>query len=341
MSLDQVLARGESCALTVVAGFPVGSQRLMLAIDAIDRQINRPSASAILEITLDKKLSIERIHERDASAIDYVFEDGWHGLLLRDGIEQVTSDGVTFTSIPVGEKGSTRRLARSGGVVYACGTAADEVDGFIGCLDAKHAWRHLTAMSDGYERGTFEAMHFPTPAEGYAVGSWGALFRGNAKGFTAVPLPDLAFSVDGDPKHRHSLRGVHVRADGTVLLAGRDFAGVYADGAVTKLGGDKRYVDACAEYRGVEYWALENGMAERLEIATRTDNTLTTVFAGGKQKRHRPQYARGRITVRDDLMIVTHLDRIHIFDGKAWTSLKLQPEPSQLVKRIPVGMKPV
>ncbi len=342
--LDGVLARGR-LSFTTIAAVPAGKDRVMLAVDALDDEEDRPSASAILGITLGKQLSIERIHERDTSAIDYAFEDGWHGLLRRDGIDQIDGKSVTFSKIPLGAKGAVTQLARSGSTVYACGTAADGIDGFIGCLDTKQQWSHVATMSEGYTAGTFQAMHFPTPEKGYAVGSWGAMFSGNANGFAAVTLPDLAFSTDGkDPTRRHSLRGVHARADGTALLAGRDFAGVYADGKVTKVGGDDRYVDAVAEYRGVEYWAIENRMVDRLEIATRKGNTLTTVFATGKYKPlryRRLPHAGIRITVRDDLMIVTNLDRIHLFDGGAWTSLKLQPDTSQLVKRVPVGMKPV
>ncbi|MFN0250585.1 MAG: hypothetical protein ACKV2T_27140 [Kofleriaceae bacterium] len=32
--------------------------------------------------------------------------------------------------------------------------------------------------------------------------------------------------------------------------------------------------------------------------------------------------------MRDDLMIVTNIDRIHIFDGSAWTQFTLQPDDS-------------
>jgi len=345
--LDPVLARG-ALSLTTIAAFPAGKDRLMLAIDALDKAEDKPSASAILGITLGKKLSIERLHETDVSAIDYAYEDGWHGLLRRDGIDQISGEATTFTKVPLGEKGALTRLARSGGTVYACGRAADGVDGFIGCVDGTQ-WKHVAAMSEGYTPGTFEALHFPTPARGYAVGSWGALFTGNAQGFAPVKLPDLAFSTDGqDATRRHSMRAVHAKADGTVLLAGRGFAAIYANGTVTKVGGDhavrNRYVDSVAEYRGVEYWAMENRMADRLELATHEDTELTPVFATGKYKPinyRREPHAGARITVRDDLMVVTNIDRIHIFDGATWTSLKLQPDPAQLVKRIPTGMKPV
>ena len=41
----------------------------------------------------------------------------------------------------------------------------------------------------------------------------------------------------------------------------------------------------------------------------------------------------------DDLLVVTNKDRIHVYDGKRWSQLAIQPDVKKLVKRLPTAMR--
>jgi len=330
-------------SFTTIAAYPTTTDRLFLAVDAIDESDLAFQASAILEITLGKKLGIELVYATGVSAADYVHEDGWHGLLLRDGIAQIVDGTATVTPIgDLGEKGHVSRLARANGTVFACGTHEGGIDGFIGKVDGKK-FAMIAKCSDAYEPGNFKALHVGTSGRVYVGGSWGAFFVGDASGFKPADLPETAFATTPDDlTRRHELLSIFEKADGTVMIGCRDIGAIYANNAVTKLGGvDRMHVRAVAEHGGIEYWAVDDRMRDVVGLYKRKDKKLSqSVAAKQKPIWHRKLPDAGiRTVVAAGKMAVTNGDRIHLHDGAAWSQLKIQPDVAALVKRVPAGMK--
>jgi hypothetical protein len=337
--LARVLARPTHSFLTIAA-VPAGANKLFLAVDAIVNTNLEFQASAILEITLGKKLGIELVYETDVSAADYVYEAGWHGLALRTGIAQIVDGVATVTPVGgLGEKGSVKRIARSGDV-FACGVDADG-DGFVGKVSGER-FEVITKCTEHYERSDFTVLHAGASGKVYVGGSWGAFFVGDATGFKPA-VDGVAFMTEKkDPRQRHTIASIHEKADGSVMIGCRDRAALYRNNEVMRLDGvENMWVYAVAEHAGKEYWIVEDGMRDVIGLYTRQDAKLSPSLSA---KHKRVNYrelppAVMRAAVVDGVMAIAAKDRVHLFDGETWSQLKIQPDVDALVKRVPAGMK--
>jgi len=325
-------------SLTTIAAFPAADNRLMLALDAIDDSSEEFQASCILEIELSKALAVTVVYESDVSAADYLYEDGWHGLLLRNGVVELQDGNATITPFKGKADACLSSIARLGKTTLVCGTGDDGIDGFVAKVDKKR----LTVIgrtSKDYEPNPLEVLRVGKHA--YAGGNWGALLVGDASGFKSVKLPATTFAISpNDPRMRHPVLALHEKSDGSVMIGCRDMAALYAHGKATRLTGmdDGMHVYAVAEYRGDEYWGVES--RDRIVLFGRSGTKLTPKLKAKFKPIHyrRLPHAHVRINVREDRMAVTTIDRVHLFDGKAWSQLKVSPDVNQLVKRLSNAM---
>lgn len=102
-----------------IDAFPAGEDRLFLAVEAIEPQLHGKSASAILAVTLGKKLTFEVLHASARSAHDYLYDEAsdTHLLLQGGGLLRVRAGVESFT--PLAQP--LDRIALAGDVVVACG----------------------------------------------------------------------------------------------------------------------------------------------------------------------------------------------------------------------------
>ena len=156
------------------------------------------------------------------------------------------------------------------------------------------------------------------------------LFRGDAKKLTPVPLHG-----------NHLVYALHENPTGELMVGCRDSAELVRPGGAETLTGAAPYMQGVTVFRDTESWMGHDGDT-RMTLFRRTGTKLAKKYAA---KHHYVGYrvhhgtVDSAMTSTDDLLVVTNKDRIHLFDGKKWTQLGLEPNVKKLVKRLPTAMK--
>ena len=164
---------------------------------------------------------------------------------------------------------------------------------------------------------TLQAMHFPRPDFGYAVGDFGTYLQGNGTRFLAIE------HGGGEP-----IRAVHVKADGSVLLACTDGIGMIAVGdEMIRAQGTTADFCSVTEFEGVEYWGDDD-----YGIYTRTGTEFSPKF--------NTSYAFN-MNVANGLLTINAGYSVYVFDGKNWLQLKVNPDVTNLIERVPLDFIPL
>lgn len=302
-----------------IDAYPVGDDRLVVAIEAIDKT---RAASAIVAVTLGKQPAFEVLHVSPRSAHDYLYDEATdtHILLQGGGVLRLRAGIATFTPIDH----ALDRIALAGTMLLAVG-----------------ATKAFTIADDGTLAPISIDTEFEIPAIAatstriYAGTRAGVLFAGDRKALQAVAR------AEGRPL-LHIL-ALQPTPDGAVLIGARDSAAHFANGALTRLALDPHAtwtravcVDGTAELYAVEHWRSDEVMLHH-----RSGTTLPPI-AKAKFKPIRSRrlpHASTRMHARAGTLVVSINEAIHVRSGHTWRTLKLAPS-AKLLAYTPATMKP-
>jgi len=267
-------------------------------------------------------VSIERstlattvVYESNEPMVDYVVDgEGWHCLLMESCVVEIGPGAkpTVMKNLPTG-------LYRMAGIgkrrVAICGD-----DGQVLTYEATKLKRLSVTTgpkSDGVE--DLRAIAFDG-SEIYVVGGYGTLSAGATK---LVPRwgKENPFTV---PNGRSIVFSVY--ASKTEIVAGGDHGIVAASPKgstswkhLTGLPNDVK-VFAIVEFKGKMFVSTEeNGFYLR---------------SGTKLKRQKGEAGGYRMEANADVLASSCGSFVYLFDGKAWTRLRLNPNPKKLVEKI-------
>jgi hypothetical protein len=343
---EQLLKR-RGVELSVVAA-AVHEDHLYVAVDSVDNDDENAQAGALFAVDMNASpVRAQRLYEAAGSLKDYVCHEGAHLLLFRDALVTLRAGVASRVVIPLESDGEpagpwgTEELRR----VAPCGTGVlvtseTDDDGLVRFIDGDRV-EVVLRCSAHYEASGLGAL-WCDGRHAVVVGEYGAYFSGAPRAL-ATPLPEDAFDAPPDTPGRHSLLSVHQKADGTVLVGGRNMAAVVAGGAVSRIDDDLdgMYVHGVVEHDGVEVWAMRN--YERIVLSHRDGLRLTRRH----QMKSEPVRWRAvdplplRLCTSGDRLLVTEADRVHVGDGRSFTQLKLSVDAATPFRRIGAGLKPV
>lgn len=325
---------------SIIKAYAIGPHRVAVALEVYVHETKK-AASAIVEVDLET-LETTLVCEVAGSSIDYARDLAWQGLLQRDAVIELGKARPTVTKAKLGKSGSVTQpalaaMARLGTTTYVAGVRMHEglaTNGFV----AKVADGKLVELLDTASReqlGPITAL-----AAGakhlYAGGGWAesgaVIYRGTGKTFEA-----------GVATTSHTIRSLHETRGGSLMIGfrGGDAALLVPGKPPRALTGGAMELDGVTEFRGVEYWMATDGHDE-LRIYKRSNTKLLKTFKAKARwigYRHLDGAPNARMTATADLLVVSNVDRLHVYDGKAWTQLGLQPDVKNLFKRLPTGMK--
>ncbi len=306
--------------------------RLLVAVDAID---DGPpyelQASAIYSVSLDgKKFDLIYVSEHSSHGYVYDAERDRHVLLQYEGVVEIVGGKATVYPIPAPQPYQYPSFAPLTSMALA---GADiVVSGEEGLLvTIAHGKSTPVAITPAFDE-PFHAMHF-RGAQGYCGGR-DHLYGGSLTELRAIPLAD-------SPRYEAlTIESVHTKQDGGVMLGGKDDAYLYEHGKLTRIKGvhPGGTIGAVCEYKGVEYWGTQT--SEFVQLSRRSGANLVHVYRTPiKAIRNRARVAtRLRLHTHADLMVASYHTDIHLFDGKAWTKLRLAPDVSKPVKPLATSM---
>lgn len=170
-----------------------------------------------------------------------------------------------------------------------------------------------TFESGRYQRipsGTEEdlyGIHFPSPNSGFAVGDYGTLLKGTGKRLAPVEIGV------GD-----SLRAVHAKLDGTVLIAGIEGSAlVLAGEELVEVSGGEGDFYTVTEFQGMEYWG-----DDAFGVYTRSNRKLVRKFA--------TRYAFN-LNATESILTINGGYDIYIFNGIKWKRIKISSSMDSLI----------
>ncbi len=306
--------------------------RLLVAVDAID---DGPpyelQASAIYSVSLDGK-NFDLIYVSEHSSHGYVYdpERDRHVLLQYDGIVEIVGGKATVHPISAPQPYQYPKFAPLTSIALA---GADIlVSGAEGLLVTMASGKTTRLAITPALNEPFQAMHF-RGAQGYCGGR-DQLYGESLTDLRAIPLAD-------SPQYKTlTIESVHTKQDGGVMLGGKDDAYLYEHGTLTRIKGvhPGGTIGAVCEYKGVEYWGTQT--SEFVQLSRRSGANLVHVYRTPiKAIRQRARVAtRLRLHTHADLMVASYHTDIHLFDGKAWSKLRLAPDVSKPVKRLATSM---
>jgi hypothetical protein len=322
----------------VIKAHAAGPRRLFVALEAFVHE-TKDAATCVVSVDLDT-LAVELVHEVAGSSIDYLHVDGWHGLVQLDAVIEVGGKQPIVTQAKLGTPtlygNQLAAIARVGDTTLVCGTKSLEghvLDGFV----ARVAGGKLAMIMETSKLGQAGPLTALCAGTKHVYTAGGVqdsngkymLFRGDNRAFTeGVPIGD------------RPIQSLYAKTDGSVMV-GCDLAEAwsYEHGKPPRaLPGITMKVDGAVELRGAEYW-MSHDSHEQLVLWQRSGVKLAKKY---KTKQHYIGYRsapEARMTATDDLLVVTNKDRIHIFDGKTWSQLAIQPNVKKLFKRLPAAMK--
>jgi hypothetical protein len=336
MKLLEKLLKAKSRDFVVIKAHADGPNRLLIALEAFAHETDT-GATCVIAVDLTT-LAVDLIHEAAGYSVDYVHANGWHGLVQPKALVELGGTKPIVTEL--GADGRLSAVARLGEATLVAGTkrvGKYDVDGFVARV-SKGTLNFIAESS--------KAAGHPGPFHALAVSSSGKVYAAGAAMTVEEPLRIQLFHGDAAKLTATPLRGnnevyaLNVNASGDVMVGCRDAAElVGSDGAVALSGAPGR-VQGVTVFRGTEYWMGHDG--NHVTLCRRTGTKLAKKY---RTKYHYVGYRslsgtpEARMTSTDDLLVVTNNDRIHIFDGKKWAQLGLQPDVKKLVKRLPTAMK--
>ncbi len=339
MKLLEKILKAKSRDFLVIKAYADGPNRLFVALEAFDHNKD-VGATCVIAVDLGT-LAFELVHEAAGPSNDYLYAKGWHGIVQPTTLIELQNGKTTVTVAELGgPNGRLTAVARAGDTTLVAGTKRVgnyDVDGFVARVtDGKLAYLVESSKHPGH----------PGPLLALTVGASGKILAaGEAK--TLEPLHSHLFCGDAKklapvPLHgNHPVYALHEKPTGEVMVGCRDSAELYRPGGAETLAGATRHMQGVTEFRDTEYWMGHDGDT-RMMLFRRTGTKLAKKYAA---KHHYIGYRtlRGTLdsamTSTDDLLVVTNSDRIHLFDGKKWTQLGLEPNVKKLVKRLPTAMK--
>jgi hypothetical protein len=327
----------------IIKAHAIGPRQLAVALEAYVHETKK-AATAIVTVDLDT-LATTLVCEVAGWSLDYLHAHGWHGLLQRDAvIELEGTQRPVVTKAKLGKsKGvyapALTALARLADTTYVAGTKLHEglaTNGFV----AKVQRGSLVDVFDTAARGELGPITALCAGDKHlhAGGGWiqatscPAVYRGNGVTFGA-----------GVPITGNEIRSLYEKADRSLMvgLKGGEAALVVDGRPPRPLTGGAMLFDGVTEFRGVEYWMSTDGHDD-LRIYKRSNAKLAKAFKAKAQwagYRNLHGTPNARMTSSTDLLVVSNVDRLHVYDGKTWSQLGLRPNLDQPFKRLPTGMK--
>ena len=265
--------------------------------------------SALVKVShLGENLSYEVLHEFSSGSLDYHAEHpDLHYILASGGyIHQIENGTMTF------------HLFSSDKYQFKLARIDPKSIAVFGEKGLAHRFENgaYTLMLTPTEE-TLQAMHFPRPDFGYAVGNYGTFLQGNATRFIAIE------HGGGEP-----IRAVHVKTDGSVLLACKDGLGMIAVGdEMIRVEGNPADFFSVVEFQGTEYWGDDD-----FGIYNRTGTEFVPKF--------NTSYAFN-LNTANGLMTVNAGYSVYVFDGTDWIQLKVNPDIDNMVELVPLDFEPL
>jgi len=321
----------------VIKAHADGVKRLFAALEVYVHE-TKEAATVIVAIDLET-LAVELVHEANGASLDYAYSAGWHGLLQRDRVIEIDG-GKTITTAPkLRGDGKLTAIARTGTSTLVSGTNGSvlhkyPIDGFV----AKVAKGELAMLMETSALGGNQG-----PLATVVVGASGTVYAaGGAMGddrryrlFSGVE------SFVGASVSTGEIYSLHELPDRTVMVGAREAAEIVRGGTAQTLSGVIGRIHGTTTFRGTEYWMGHDG-ADYITLFKRAGTKLSKKY---RTKYHYVGYRslegapEARMTATEDLLLVTNKERIHIYDGKKWTQLGIQPDVKKLAKRLPAAMK--
>lgn len=265
--------------------------------------------SALIRVTISgDTLTSEVLHEFNSGSLDYHAENpDLHYILASGGyIHLVENSAMTLHQFASPE--FLPHLAR-------LDTTSVAVFGDEGLAYRFQDGTYTQMLTPTEE--TLQAMHFPRPEFGYAVGDYGTFLQGNATRFIAIE------HGGGEP-----IRAVHVKTDGSVLLACKNGLGMIAVGdEMIRVEGNPADFFSVVEFQGTEYWGDDD-----FGIYTRNGTEFVPKF--------NTNYAFN-LNIANGLMTVNAGYSVYVFDGADWIQLKVTPNIDNLVELVPLDFEPL
>ncbi len=262
--------------------------------------------SALLKVNLTAEdPTYELLHEFDAGSLDYHCEHpGLHFVLASGGnIHRIENGNMTFHRFAA--NAFLPKLAR----IDARTVAVFGEEG----LAFRFSDGPYTQMPTPTDERLY-AMHFPRPNHGYAGGNYGTFLLGDGAQFTTL-------DIGGG----EAIRGLHVKADESVLLACTNGVGlVYLNEELTRAEGATSDFYSVNEFKGVEYWGDDD-----FGLYTREGTAFTPRF--------NTEYGFN-INTTPELMTVNAGYSVFIFDGSDWIKLQINPDIDNLIERVPANL---
>lgn len=329
--LEPLLAQ-ERRDFNIIKAHVEGPRRLFVALEVFVHE-TKEAATCIVAVDLDT-LVVDVVHETAGASVDYLHAAGWHGLLQVDTVIEVDGGTPIVTKVQLGTGPTAfgnrlEAIARTRGTTFVCGTLQDSrhmLDGFVARVAGGKLATILTTSKLGQAgplRSLCAGAKHLYVANGVQHDGLYVLFRDD----TAVKLGAT------------QILSLYEKTDGSVMIGGEAEAwSCTPDTPPQRLAGITMRVEGAAEYRGVDYF-MSHDHSEQLVLWRRSGVKLAKAYKAKLQRIGYRNTPEARMTATKDLLVITNKERIHVFDGKAWSQLGLQPNVKKPFKRLPAGMK--
>jgi hypothetical protein len=266
-------------------------------------------ASALVKVDLfENTAAYSVLHEFNSGSLDYHSEHpNLHYILASGGyIHHIENDAMTL------------HLFSSDKYQFKLARIDDRAIMVFGEEGLAHRFENgIYTLIPTPTRETLHAMHFVRPDFAYAVGNYGTFLQFNGLRFAQI-------EHDGS----EPLRTVHVKSDGSVLLAGKGGNAMVATGdELIRIEGSSADFCSVVEFKGVEYWGDDDfGIYIRLGTEFRPKFNTSYAF---------------NMNVVNGLMTINAGYSVYLFDGKDWLQLTLNSDVNNLIERVPLDFDPL